>query len=231
MKERIIPLGDRAVTVRLGDEISMDVHRKVRAFTRHLEIEKWPGVEEWVPSFAAITIYYDPLQISLQKLKERILEDIEKIAHEEEKEPRLLRIPVLYGGESGPDLKGVAAFHQLDVEEVIKLHTEPEYIVYMIGFAPGFPYIGGLSERLYTPRKETPDLHIPAGSVAIGGQQTGVYPIQSPGGWHVIGRTPWDLFNPKQQPPSLLHAGDKIKFVAIDECQFEEERRNIPCRC
>ncbi|WP_338753762.1 5-oxoprolinase subunit PxpB [Bacillus sp. FJAT-52991] len=231
MKEQIIPLGDRAVTVRLGDEISMDVHRKVRAFTRHLEIEKWQGVEEWVPSFAAITIYYDPLQINLQKLTELILEDIEKIAHEQEGEPRLLHIPVLYGGESGSDLKEVAAFHQLDVEEVIRLHTEPEYIVYMIGFAPGFPYIGGLSKQLYTPRKETPDLHIPAGSVAIGGQQTGVYPIQSPGGWHVIGRTPWDLFNPKHQPPSLLHAGDKIKFVAIDERQFEEERGNTPWQC
>ncbi|WP_203362123.1 5-oxoprolinase subunit PxpB [Bacillus sp. REN10] len=231
MQEQIIPLGDRAVTIRFGEEISMDVHRKVRAFTKHLEVEKWSGVEEWVPSFAAVTLYYDPLQTTLQKLKELILEDIKKMAHEEEREPRLLHIPVLYGGESGPDLQEVAAFHQLDVEEVIRLHTEPEYIVYMIGFAPGFPYIGGLSKQLYTPRKEIPDLYIPAGSVAIGGQQTGVYPIQSPGGWHVIGRTPWDLFNPRHQPPSLLHAGDKIKFVAIDERQFNKERGNAPWQC
>ncbi|OZI12395.1 hypothetical protein CD798_16820 [Bacillaceae bacterium SAOS 7] len=228
---KIIPLGDRAVTVRLGDEISSDVHRKVRAFTRGLAIEKWPGVEEWVPSFAAVTLYYEPLQTNFQTLKERILEEIEKIVYEEEREPRLLHIPVLYGGESGPDLQEVAAFHHLEVEDVIRLHTEPEYVVYMIGFAPGFPYIGGLSKQLYTPRKETPNLHIPAGSVAIGGQQTGVYPIQSPGGWHVIGRTPWDLFHLKHQPPSLLHAGDKIKFVAVDERQFEEERGSTTWQC
>ncbi|MBM7647350.1 inhibitor of KinA [Bacillus ectoiniformans] len=228
IESNIYPLGDKAVTVQFGSQIDKDTHKIVRTFVRHLETESWPGVLEWVPAFTSVTLYYDPMQTDLDKLTDHIQQDIQQMEHEEEEAPRLLEIPVCYGGELGKDLEYIADYHQMTTEEVIKLHTEPEYIVYMIGFAPGFPYIGGLSPKLATPRKTSPDLRIPAGSVAIGGQQTGVYPIESPGGWHIIGQTPWELFNPGHQPPSLLRAGDRIKFTPIDFKLFEQERGKTP---
>lgn len=134
---------------------------------------------------------------------------------------RIVHIPLCYGGEYGPDLSGLAFYHGLSEAEVIDLHTSRDYPVYMIGFAPGFPYLGGLDERLATPRRSVPRIQIPAGSVAIGGAQTGIYPLMTPGGWHVIGRTPLALFRPDADPPSLLQAGDIVRFVPIAPDEYE----------
>lgn len=134
---------------------------------------------------------------------------------------RIVSIPVLYGGEVGPDLEYVAKHHGISPEEVIQIHSKNDYLVYMIGFAPGFPYLGGLDERIATPRKKTPRLQIAAGSVGIAGNQTGVYPLETPGGWQIIGRTPRKLFLPNQSPPTLLQSGDTIRFVPITPEEYK----------
>jgi inhibitor of KinA len=136
--------------------------------------------------------------------------------------PRVVEIPVCYGGEFGPDLGYVAEHNQLSVEEVIEIHTSGQYLVYMIGFAPGFPYLGGMSERIMAPRRQSPRLAIPAGTVGIAGMQTGVYPIETPGGWQLIGRTPLALFRPQDNPPSLLQSGDIVRFCQISDKEYEE---------
>jgi inhibitor of KinA len=141
---------------------------------------------------------------------------------EKELAHRTVSIPVCYGGEYGPDLEYVARHHNLTPEEVISIHSEGEYLAYMIGFAPGFPFLGGLSEKIATPRRPSPRTSIPAGSVGIAGMQTGVYPISTPGGWQLIGQTPVKLFLPKQNPPSLLQAGDIVKFEPISKEEYQE---------
>src|SRR5699024_4926794 len=133
---------------------------------------------------------------------------------------RMVEIPVLYGGDYGPDLDLVAHRNQLSTEEVIRIHSERDYLVYMIGFAPGFPYVGGMDERIEAPRKENPRQSIPAGSVGIAGKQTGIYPFESPGGWQIIGRTPAQLFLPESNPPTLIQPGDRLRFVPIDEAEY-----------
>ena len=137
-------------------------------------------------------------------------------------EPRLCRIPVLYGGSYGPDLQGVAQYHGITEEEVVRLHCSRPYLVYLIGFMPGFPYMGELPSELITPRLKTPRLVVPAGSVAIAQRQTGIYPMDSPGGWHLLGKTPVRMFDPKKDPPSYLRMGDLVKFYPISEKEFEE---------
>lgn len=141
---------------------------------------------------------------------------------EKELDHRTVSIPVCYGGEYGPDLEYVARHHNLTPEEVISIHSEGEYLAYMIGFAPGFPFLGGLSEKIATPRRSSPRTSIPAGSVGIAGMQTGVYPISTPGGWQLIGQTPIKLFLPEQNPPSLLQAGDIVKFEPISKEEYQE---------
>lgn len=190
---------------------------------------------EYIPAFTTITIFYDPFKIikafkSNQLPYTYVCQQInflfEQFNFDKSTQQRLVEIPVCYGGELGPDLDIVASVNQLTPEEVIQIHTSGDYIVYMIGFAPGFPYIGGMSEKIATPRKESPRLKIPERSVGIAGMQTGIYPIETPGGWQLIGRTPIRLFTPEANPPSLLRAGDKIKFTAIsfEEYQALEKR-------
>jgi inhibitor of KinA len=145
---------------------------------------------------------------------------LEGLSVDQDAEPRIVEIPVCYGGEFGPDLEEVAEHNGITPEEVIDIHSNGEYIVYMIGFAPGFPYIGGMSEKIAAPRRKNPRLKIPAGSVGIAGKQTGVYPIETPGGWQLIGRTPRKLFLPDGHTPSLLQAGDQIKFVQVSQEEF-----------
>jgi inhibitor of KinA len=143
-----------------------------------------------------------------------------------ESKQRFVEIPVCYGGEYGPDLEAVAEYHHLSTSEVVEIHSKEEYLVYMIGFAPGFPYLGGMSEEIATPRRHSPRLSIPEGSVGIAGMQTGVYPISTPGGWQLIGRTPLELFCPNENPPTLLQSGDIVKFVPIslEEYQANKEK-------
>lgn len=239
------PLGDSALLVQLGEEMCPQTHRKVKALTDYLEQHPFDGLMECVPAFTSVTVFYNPVRIHqlyeqqhpsvfgekkpisplkvVSSMMEEILAGLEQTA---ETKPRTVEIPVCYGGELGPDLEALAAYHGLTESEVIRLHSEGEYLVYMIGFAPGFPYLGGLSEKIATPRHASPRLSIPAGSVGIAGVQTGIYPIATPGGWQLIGRTPIQLFNPDQHPPTLLQSGDVVKFKPITVEEYERYKEN-----
>ncbi|HET7563846.1 MAG TPA: 5-oxoprolinase subunit PxpB [Gemmatimonadaceae bacterium] len=214
------PLGDRAVIIRLGSSIDEATHRRVRAVCARLDAQPIPGVVEYVPAFASVAVHYDPATNAYARMTELL--DAELVHLEDEGLPpaRTVEIPVCYGGEFGPDLDDVARHHALTADEVVRIHTGGDYLVHMIGFAPGFPYLGGLPERIATPRRREPRTLVPAGSVGIGGSQTGVYPIASPGGWQLIGRTPLTLFSPERDVPALLRAGDRVRFRAISRDEF-----------
>ncbi|QMU29965.1 5-oxoprolinase subunit PxpB [Adhaeribacter radiodurans] len=226
------PLGDAAIVLEFGDHINRLLHGYIQAFTMYLDQHPFPGLVEYVPAFTTLTVYYDPWVVSQQGLRnpyQTVAAYLAEMrshvkAHPETPAAKTIEIPVCYGGKYGPDMDYVAQLHGLKPKEVIKLHTQTTYLVYMIGFAPGFPYLGGMTPEIAAPRKDKPRAKVPAGSVGIADRQTGVYPIQSPGGWQLIGRTPLLLFNPHRDPPSLLQAGDMIRFVAITEKQFEKKK-------
>ena len=226
------PLGDAAIVLEFGDHINRLTHGYIQAFTAYLDQHPFPGLVEYVPAFTTLTVYYDPWVVSRQGLQNPYAAVIAHLiemrvhvtSHLKKTAPRQVEIPVCYGGKYGPDLDYVAGLHGLKPKDVIKLHTQATYLVYMIGFAPGFPYLGGLAPEIATPRKEKPRVRVPAGSVGIGGNQTGVYPLVSPGGWQLIGRTPLLLFNPHHDRPSLLRTGDVVRFVPVSEKQFEKKK-------
>jgi inhibitor of KinA len=218
-------MGDRSVLVELGDEMSPQVNRQVREFSLVLKKSPIEGLIDVVPAYRSFLIIYDPFKLNPVIIKSR-MEDIQrKIEGIEIPKPETREIPVVYGGEYGPDIEWVARYHAIRVEEAIKLHTGTTYQVYMIGFMPGFPYMGELPEGLVTPRRETPRTVIPQGSVGIAQRQTGIYPVESPGGWQILGRTPLKLFNPLDSPPTLLEMGDMVKFFPIDEEEFKRWRQ------
>jgi len=215
-------MGDRGLLLELGDEISPRVNGKVRRMALAIKASSIRGIAETIPTYRSLLILYDPLILSLDSLK-MTLRTIERELQEIPlPQPVLTQIPSVYGGIYGPDLENVAKHHQIPPEEVIRLHCSRPYLIYMIGFMPGFPYMGELPEALATPRLKTPRLSVPAGSVAIAQRQTGVYPMESPGGWRIIGRTPVRLFSPGGNPPSLLRMGDFVEFYPISEKEFEE---------
>ena len=214
-------MGDRGLLLEFGDEISAEVNEKVRKIALAIQAEPPDGVVEVVPTYRSLLVLYNPLIIPLEEL-ERKLKQLEKDLKEISfRDPKLTKIPVLYGGSFGPDLEKVAEYLHLTSEEVIRLHCSKRYFIYMIGFMPGFPYMGELPDALITPRLKTPRLSVPAGSVAIAQKQTGIYPIESPGGWHILGRTPVRLFNPEEEPPALLRMGNLVQFYPISEKEFD----------
>ena len=214
-------MGDRALLVELGDGISPLINKKVRELFLAIERYEIEGVMELVPAYRSLLITYDPLKITLTGLKKSINHIKETMDRTQIPEPRTFKVPVVYGGEYGPDLQWVARYHQITPEEVIRLHTASAYQVYMIGFTPGFAYMGELPNTIATPRKETPRTSVPRGSVGIAQSQTGVYPTESPGGWQIIGRTPLRLFDPAKWPPTPLEMGDLVKFFPIKEEEME----------
>ncbi|RLC77330.1 MAG: allophanate hydrolase [Chloroflexi bacterium] len=220
---RFLPAGDMALVVELGDEISEEVNRQVHSLAYVLESASFPGLGEIVPTYRSLLVHYDPLRLSFNEVKDLVLEALRRCEEAPPPEPRVVEIPVVYGGEFGPDIEFVAKHNGLSVEEVIRLHSNATYTVYMIGFVPGFTYLGGLPKRLATPRLPTPRTLVPAGSVGIAGEQTGIYPIDIPGGWRLIGRTPLKLFDPHREPPVLLKPGDKVRFVPITEEEFHKQ--------
>jgi inhibitor of KinA len=225
-RPRLSPLGDCAVVIAFGDEIDLATNRRVNALSDRLVAASLPAVVEHIPTFTNVTVIYDPLSTSYKNLVEEIERFIEAMPAEiSGAEARTVEIPVCYGGEFGPDLASVAERNHLSPDEVVAIHSESTYPVYMIGFAPGFPYLGGMSERISAPRLDTPREKIPAGSVGIAGRQTGVYPIETPGGWRLIGRTPLRLFDHTRDPPSLLQAGDLVRFTAINKEEYERTQR------
>jgi len=223
MNYPILPCGDCAVTVQVGYEISEETNRKVVSLMRALAEAAIPGLRELVPSYSAVCVHYDPEQISYEQLLER-LNDLEiKELSSESASQKIVEIPVCYGGEYGPDLAFVAEHNGLSPEEVIAIHSGGTYLVYMLGFLPGFAYMGGMDERIATPRLTSPRARIPAGSVGIAGGQTGIYPLASPGGWQLIGRTPVKMFAMAGETGKFaLSAGDRVKFVPISEEQYRE---------
>jgi len=212
--------GDRGLLVEYGDAIDPAINRKVRAMAIALGQQTPQGVVEIIPTYRSLLILYDPFLTDPPQLEEALLRLEERLSEIEIPLPKTVEIPVCYGGEFGPDLEFVAQSHGLSPEEVIRLHSEPVYQVYMIGFTPGFPFLGGLPKILHTPRRETPRTRVPAGSVGIANDQTGIYPIESPGGWQLIGRTPLKIFDPKRSNPFLLKAGDLLKFKPISPDEY-----------
>ena len=208
-------MGDRSILVELGDEISLQVNRKVRELLVGLDHRTVDGVLEIVPGYRSLLVVFNPLEIELETLQREIDETAGHLDTSRLPLPKTVEIPVCYGDECGPDLEWVAAYQKITPAEVIQLHTEPLYTVYMIGFMPGYPYLGEVADALVTPRRETPRTHVPRGSVAIAQKQTGIYPVESPGGWQIIGRTPVGLFDPQKKAPSLLEMGDRVKFYPI----------------
>ncbi|MFD6210925.1 5-oxoprolinase subunit PxpB [Peribacillus sp. NPDC060253] len=233
---KLSPLGDSAIVITFGNGMEYSIHKKIKLFLDSLEDEPFVGFIECVPAFTNLTVFYDPLVIYKNQKQSNGMEDIspyevvrsildmklqgiqegKKLTH------RTVSIPVCYGGEYGPDLEYVARYNNLTTDEVIHIHSTGEYLAYMIGFAPGFPFLGGLSEEIATPRRSSPRMTIPTGAVGIAGMQTGVYPISTPGGWQLIGQTPTKLFLPNVNPPSLLQAGDIVKFHPISNQEYEE---------
>jgi KipI family sensor histidine kinase inhibitor len=208
-------MGDRALLVELGDQIDPSINEKVRELFLRLDRRPLEGVVELVPSYRSLMVVYDPLRTGFDRLRDEILGLQQAADPSLVPKPRTLSVPVVYGGEYGPDLEWVAGFHKISPEQVVTLHTGTTYRVYMIGFTPGYPYLGELPEALATPRRETPRTVVPQGSVAIAQRQTGIYPVQSPGGWHILGWTPIRLFDASQWPPTPLEMGDRVRFFPI----------------
>lgn len=202
--------------------ISSEAHQQVRRLLRILELQPIAGVKNLHPAYSSVLVKFDPLKLRHEKLEERLKEYIEKMEHLSLPKPETVEIPVCYGGEFGPDLNDVAALHQLEPERVIELHSSTIYTAYFLGFTPGFAYLGELPEQLQTPRLAAPRRTVPAGSVGIAGSQTGVYPISTPGGWRLLGRTPVAMFQPDRAAMSLLSIGDRVKFVAISREKFAQ---------
>ncbi|MBN2568739.1 MAG: 5-oxoprolinase subunit PxpB [Deltaproteobacteria bacterium] len=219
---RLSVVGDRGLLVEYGDTIDPIINKKVISMAMGLEQDTPPGVIEIIPSYRCLLIVYDPSVTNASALQES-LSSLEKLLTEIEiPPPQRVEIPVCYGGEFGPDIKFVAKHNGLTVDNVIRLHSETEYQIFMIGFSPGFPYLGVLPKELHTPRQKTPRTQVLAGSVGIANEQTGIYPVTSPGGWQLIGRTPLKLFDLERSNPFLYKAGDRIKFKSISP---EEYRR------
>lgn len=215
MSIRFLDAGESCLVVELGDAINIALNRRVRALDLALDQARVEGVREAVPTYQSLAIYYDPLRINRDVLRQQVSRLYESLGDQEDRTPHIVEIPTAYGGESGPDLEFVARYSGLSPNEVVRLHSEPLYHVYMLGFVAGFPYLGGLPERLAVPRLSTPRLKVPCGSVGIGGTQTGIYSVESPGGWRIIGRTPLRLFDPSSKAPTPILPGDKVRFVPI----------------
>jgi KipI family sensor histidine kinase inhibitor len=213
-------MGDRSLLVELGDTISPDVNRRVQRLMLQLQQAPPPGVREIAPGYRSLLVVYDPLSIACAELKGRIAEAAAWQGLAGLPQAKLLTVPVFYGGGYGPDLEEVAGRLGIPTDEVIRLHTETIYRVYMIGFTPGYPYLGELPAALAVPRRSTPRTRVPKGSVGIAQRQTGIYPVESPGGWQIIGWTPIELFDPSRQLPSLLEMGDRVKFEAVRQVEI-----------
>ena len=212
-RPRFLLAGDSALVVEFGDEISQEVNRKVLALAAALENSSLPGLGELVPTYRSLLINYDPLSLSCGEVRVLASQVLQGCEEKPQLALRVVEIPVVYGGEFGPDIGFVAEHSGLSVAEVVSLHSGVTYTVYMLGFSPGFAYLGGMPKAIATPRLETPRTLVPAGSVGIAGEQTGIYPIATPGGWRLIGRTTLELFDPERDPPTLMRAGDQVRFV------------------
>jgi inhibitor of KinA len=226
---RIFPLGDFAITIDFGNTINESINKEVIARFNQLQEKPLPGLIEMIPAYSSLTIYYDILALKkkivnhttmFEWMKEQLEKQLKMPVQENIIEERLVRIPVCYEGEFSPDIQQLAAAKNISVDEVIQIHTSSGYKVYMLGFLPGFAYMGEVNEKIVMNRKPQPQ-NVLAGSIGIAGKQTGIYPLASPGGWQIIGRTPLKLFDTGREEPVLLKAGDTVQFYSISKDEFE----------
>ena len=213
-------VGDRALRVQFGRRIDPAVSHRVRSLFHGLSQSQIAGIVDLLPGYLNLVVVYDPLQISFSGLKTRIRKVLAELDHFDIPAPNTIRVPVVYGGDFGPDLAFVADHNGISPEQVIETHAGVPYEVYMIGFTPGFPYMGQIDARIAAPRRRSPRIRVPRGSVGIAQRQTGIYPVESPGGWQIIGRTPVVLFDPERQPPGLLEIGDRVIFEPMEAEEY-----------
>ena len=221
--------GDNALTVQFESVISENVNKKVSSLVKALDENKIAGVIDVIPAFCSLTVCYNCTVITSKKLRRVLAGLIKKSAGEKSAAVRVFTIPVCYEGEFAPDLSSVSELTGIEEREIIKIHTSRSYRIFMLGFLPGFAYLGGMDERIAAPRLESPRVSIPAGSVGIGGSQTGIYPVASPGGWRLIGKTPVKPYDSERENPILYNAGDYIKFKPITAAEFEEIEKLVLC--
>ncbi|CAB3658621.1 5-oxoprolinase subunit B [Achromobacter animicus] len=220
---RIVPAGDRTLLIEFADRIDADTNAQVLALADKLRsaLRKTRGLSSVVPAYRSLAVGFDPLLIGHGAVRDLIARSLDACAGAPMPVPRRWEVPVCYGGDHGMDLQALADLHQLAPAQLIARHTAPVYRVYMVGFLPGFAYLGGLDPLLHTPRRAMPRAHTPAGSVNIGGQQTAIASVPGPSGWHLIGRTPWRSFDLRHAQPFLFEAGDEVVFTPIDADAFE----------
>lgn len=211
-KPKIVPLGASSLLVQFGDEIDIAINHRVHALANLVETFPSHGIVETVPAYGTLLVQYDPILIPFTQVRDFLREKISQVEETASRKPRQVDVPVRYGGGYGVDLESVARHLGLAVNDVIRIHTQRTYTVFMMGFTPGFPYMGKLDDALIMPRLKTPRTRVSAGTVAIAGLQTGIYPIASPGGWQLIGWTPLQLFDPLSDIPFLFSPGDEVKF-------------------
>lgn len=220
---KILTAGEQGLVIEFANKIDAAINKQVHKLSSILLQQNQGEIVEVVPTYRSLLVYFNPIRITRKQLVDRITSLITNAEIETSGTDitRVIHIPVCYGGEFGPDIAFVAQHNNITEDEVIKIHTSTPYLVYMLGFTPGFPYLGGMSEKIATPRLQKPRTCIPAGSVGIAGSQTGFYPVESPGGWQLIGRTPIEAFNPKAENPFLFAAGDYLQFQLISVNEYE----------
>ncbi len=217
---KIVPEGDSSLLVVFDQTICPEVNQKIAAAAKLIKAQQISGIIDMIPTYCSLLINYNPLVMSYEALRERVESIVHMESRNEGGRKKVWKIPVVYGGVYGPDLETIAEHAGLSEEEVIKIHSGRDYLIYMLGFLPGFTYLGGLDERIHTPRLAAPRVRIPAGSVGIGGSQTGIYPMDSPGGWQLMGMTPVKTYDASREVPILVEAGDYIRFIPVAEEEY-----------
>lgn len=227
MKHSFLQNGDTAITVCFENEISKEVNGFVTSFTCAVEQKGIKGVIELIPAFNSVTVLYDSTVTSAGTLRIKLERIIKKLGNSQQSSAVLYKIPVCYEEEFSPDMKNVEAHTGISREEIIEIHSSTDYLIYMLGFLPGFAYLGEMDKRLATPRLDSPRVEISRGAVGIGGEQTGIYPVASPGGWQLIGRTPVLVYDRERENPILYKSGDYIRFVPISRNEYFEIEKAV----